>query len=150
MGKPKQPSDLHIWDGSKWIIDQEELLFRTKLQKRDEIASARWEEMSAPTTVNGFSALWYADKESMNDMLRASTDTHTAIELGYLPVDTMLQWKTAEGTFVPMSLEDLITVRLLLAQRQQELYTKEAILLDALASAETVAEVRRITWSDEE
>ena len=86
----------------------------------------------------------------MNDMLRASTDTHTAIELGYLPVDTMLQWKTAEGTFVPMSLEDLITVRLLLAQRQQELYTKEAILLDALASAETVAEVRRITWSDEE
>lgn len=150
MGKPTQPSHLHVWDGTKWSIDQEKYLTELKMQKKDEIASARWEEMSMPTSVEGFDVLWHADKESMNDMLRASNDMQTAIELGYLAPDIIVQWKTAEGAFIPISLEDLITVRLLLAQRQQELYTKEAILLDTLVSAETVADINAIKWNEEE
>ena len=102
------------------------ILEAAKAAKRGEIASARWAEMSTPTAVEGYEAIWYADKESMNDMLRASSDLQTAIALGHLPEGSGVEWKTAEGTFVTLGLNDLVTIRLLLSQRQQALYAREA------------------------
>ena len=113
------------------------------------MAAARWYEMSEPTKVSGYDALWFADKEAMNDMLRASSDLQTAIQLGHLPEDTTLQWKTADGSFVTVSLNDLVTVRLLLSQRQQVLYAKEAMLAAAIDACETPQEVEGIKWSME-
>jgi len=123
------------------------ILEAAKSAKRAEIAAARWQEMSEPTQVSGYDALWFADKEAMNDMLRASSDLQTAIQLGHLPEDTTLQWKTADGSFVTVSLDDLVTVRLLLSQRQQTLYAKEAMLSAAIDACETPQEVEAITWS---
>ena len=102
--------------------------------------------MSEPTQVSGYDALWFADKEAMNDMLRASSDLQTAIQLGHLPEDTTLQWKTADGSFVTVLLDDLVTVRLLLSQRQQTLYAKEAMLAAAIDACETPQEVEAIKW----
>ncbi len=118
-----------------------------KERKKADMAAARWYEMSEPTKVPGYDALWYADKEAMNDMLRASSDLQTAIQLGHLPEDTTLQWKTADGSFVTVLLDDLVTVRLLLSQRQQVLYTKEAMLAAAIDACETPQEVEAIAWS---
>ena len=123
------------------------ILEAAKSAKRAEIAAARWQEMSEPTQVSGYDALWFADKEAMNDMLRASSDLQTAIQLGHLPEDTTLQWKTADGSFVTVSLDDLVTVRLLLSQRQQTLYAKEAMLSAAIDACETPQEVEAIAWS---
>ena len=117
-----------------------------KKSKKEEIASSRWEEMSRPTNVAGYTSLWFSDKEAMNDMLRASSDLATAIELGHLPSSTLLDWKTADGTFAQVSLQDLVTIRLLLSQRQQTLYTKEANLINQIDSAETVEEILAINW----
>ena len=124
-------------------------LEKAKNNKRAEIAAARWHEMSEPTKVSGYDALWFADKEAMNDMLRASSDLQTAIQLGHLPEDTTLQWKTADGSFVTVSLNDLVTVRLLLSQRQQTLYAKEAMLVATIDACETPQEVEGIKWSME-
>ena len=77
---------------------------------------------------------------------RASSDLATAIELGHLSADTKLDWKTADGTFAQVSLQDLVTIRLLLSQRQQTLYTKEANLINQIDSAETVEEILAINW----
>ena len=118
-----------------------------KERKKADMAAARWQEMSEPTKVPGYDALWYADKEAMNDMLRASSDLQTAIQLGHLPEDTTLQWKTADGSFVTVLLDDLVTVRLLLSQRQQTLYAKEAMLSAAIDACETPQEVEAIAWS---
>jgi len=123
------------------------ILEAAKSAKRAEIAAARWQEMSEPTQVSGYDALWFADKEAMNDMLRASSDLQTAIQLGHLPEDTTLQWKTADGSFVTVLLDDLVTVRLLLSQRQQTLYAKEAMLSAAIDACETPQEVEAIAWS---
>jgi len=118
-----------------------------KERKKADMAAARWQEMSEPTKVSGYDALWFADKEAMNDMLRASSDLQTAIQLGHLPEDTTLQWKTADGSFVTVLLDDLVTVRLLLSQRQQTLYAKEAMLSAAIDACETPQEVEAIAWS---
>ena len=118
-----------------------------KERKKADMAAARWQEMSEPTKVSGYDALWFADKEAMNDMLRASSDLQTAIQLGHLPEDTTLQWKTADGSFVTVSLDDLVAVRLLLSQRQRVLYTKEAMLAAAIDACETPQEVEAIAWS---
>lgn len=115
--------------------------------KKEEIAAARWKEMSEPTTVEGYNSVWFADKEAMNDMLRASSDLATAIELGHLPSSTLLDWKTADGTFAQVSLQDLVTIRLLLSQRQQTLYTKEANLINQIDSAETAEDILAINWN---
>ena len=109
-------------------------------------AAARWAEMSAPTVVEGYSATWYADKESQNDMLRSCIDMQTAISLGHLPPDTTTQWKTATGDFVVVGVNDLVTVRLLLSQRQQTMYTKEATLKAQIDAATTVADVESVVW----
>lgn len=125
------------------------ILEEAKEKKRNEIAAARWDEMSTPTTVDNYDAVWYADKESMNDMLRASIDMQTAVDLGYLPIEeTNVSWKTAEGTFVTLNLTDLVTIRLLLSQRQQSLYAKEAMLLNQINSATTPDEVSLIVWNE--
>ena len=118
-----------------------------KERKKADMAAARWYEMSEPTKVPGYDALWYADKEAMNDMLRASSDLQTAIQMEHLPEDTTLQWKTADGRFVTVSLNDLVAVRLLLSQRQQVLYAKEAMLAAAIDACETPQEVEGIKWS---
>lgn len=122
------------------------ILEAAKSAKRAEIAAARWAEMSTPTAVDGYEAVWYADKESMNDMLRASSDLQTAIALGYLPENSTVQWKAAEGTFVMLGLNDLVTIRLLLSQRQQRLYVKEAGLVEQIEAAETLDGLEVIVW----
>jgi len=122
------------------------ILEAAKAAKRGEIAAARWAEMSTPTAVEGYEAVWYADKESMNDMLRASSDLQTAIALGHLPEGSGVEWKTAEGTFVTLGLNDLVTIRLLLSQRQQTLYAREADWVRQIKDAETPDELGGIVW----
>ena len=117
------------------------ILDAAKERKRGEIAAARWAEMSTPTMVDGYEAVWYADKDSMNDMLRASSDLQTAIALGHLPKGSTVQWKTAEGTFVTLGLDDLVTIRLLLSQRQQTLYAREADWVRQIKDAESPEEL---------
>ena len=121
-------------------------LDEAKAAKRAEIAAARWNEMSSPTTVSGYDAVWYTDKESLDDMNRASINLQRAIALGHKPENTMIEWKTANGTFVNLSLNDLITVELLLSQRQQELYTKESLLKNQIETSSTVNEVELLHW----
>ena len=121
-------------------------LAEAKAAKKAEIAAARWNEMSAPTVVEGYSATWYTDKESLDDMNRASINLQRAISLGHKPEGTTVEWKTANGTFVNLSLNDLITVELLLSQRQQELYTKESLLKNNIEAASTVNEVELLHW----
>jgi hypothetical protein len=122
------------------------ILEAAKERKRGEIAAARWTEMSTPTAVEGYEAVWYADKESMNDMLRASVDLQTAIALGHLPEGSGVEWKTAEGTFVTLGLNDLVTIRLLLSQRQQGLYAREAGMVAQISAAETPDDLEVIMW----
>ena len=122
-------------------------LYELKAAKRAEIASARWSEMVQPTMVAGCTSLWFADKESLNDMLRASSDLQMAIALGYLPENSTVQWKTADGTFATIGLDDLITIRLLLSQRQQGLYAKEAMLVSQIDDpAVTEEDLKWIAW----
>lgn len=115
--------------------------------KKEEIAAARWQEMSKPTKVDGYDSLWFSDKEAMNDMLRASSDLATAIELGHLQSDTKLDWKTADGSFAQVNLQDLVTIRLLLSQRQQTLYSKEAMLISQIDEAEDASDVLAVNWN---
>ena len=122
-------------------------LEEVKASKKSEIAALRWDEMSQPTLVEGYSQLWYSDKDSMNDMLRASLDLQTAISLGYFPSDYSLQWKTADGSFTNITLEDLINLRLLLSQRQQGLYAKEAMLVSQIDEPTVTEEdLKWIVW----
>ncbi len=126
--------------------DADRILEEAKVRKRGEIAAARWAEMSTPTAVDGYEAVWYADKESMNDMLRASSDLQTAIALGHLPEGSAVQWKTAEGTFVTLGLNDLISIRLLLSQRQQALYAREADWVRQIKDVESPEDLEVIVW----
>lgn len=134
---------INNWDGDEFIPPS---LSELKQRKREEVAWARWNEMSSPTVVEGYPNAWFSDKESMNDMLRASTDLQTAITLGHLPEGTTLQWKTADGAFADINLNDLTTIRLLLSQRQQALYAKEAVLVLQISSATTPEDLELIEW----
>ena len=118
-----------------------------KERAKADMAAARWHEMSEPTRVPGYDALWFADKESLDDMNRASTNLQRAIALGHVSADVTVDWKAADGTFQSLTLDDLITVELLLSQRQQTLYAKEAMLAAAIDACETPQEVEAIAWS---
>ena len=103
--------------------------------------------MSEPATVVGYDATWYADKESLDDMNRASTNLQRAIALEHVSADATVDWKAADGTFQSLTLDDLITVELLLSQRQQTLYSKEAELTIQIDAAQTPEELEAIVWS---
>ena len=139
---PLQPAPYYELVDSEWVAD----LAGAKAAKKQEIAAARWNEMSSPTTVSGYDAVWYTDKESLDDMNRASINLQRAIALGHKSENTMIEWKTANGTFINLSLNDLITVELLLSQRQQELYTKESLLKNQIEASSTVNEVELLHW----
>jgi hypothetical protein len=79
-------------------------------------------------------------------MNRASTNLQRAISLGHASDDATVDWKTAAGTFYPLALNDLITVELLLSQRQQTLYSKEAALVVLIDAAQTVEDVESVAW----
>lgn len=126
------------------------ILDAAKAAKRAEIAAARWAEMSSPTTIEGYTSLWYADKESVNDMLREAENLRRAINLGYYTNETVIKWKTADGTFTNATLNDLETIQLLLSQKRQELYEKEANLVELINIAETPEQIASYVWNEEE
>ena len=126
------------------------ILEAAKERKRSEIAAARWAEMSSPTTIEGYTSLWYADKESVNDMLREAENLRRAINLGYYTNETVIKWKTADGTFTNVTLSDLETIQLLLSQKRQELYEKEANLVELINIAETPEQIASYVWNEEE
>lgn len=123
------------------------ILAAAKSAKKAEIAAARWAEMSEPAVVTGYSDPFYADKESIGDMLAACDDMKNAIAAGHVQATDVTEWKTAVGTFVPVTLGDLVTIRLLLAQRKRTLYAKESALTVQINAATTIAEVAAISWS---
>lgn len=127
-----------------------QILEVAKVAKRGEIAAARWAEMSSPTTIEGYTSLWYADKESVNDMLREAENLRRAINLGYYTNETVIKWKTADGTFTNVTLSDLETIQLLLSQKRQELYEKEANLVELINIAETPEQIASYVWNEEE
>jgi len=123
------------------------MLEAAKSEKKAEIAAARWAEMSEPAVVTGYSDPFYTDKESIGDMLSACDDMKNAIAAGHAQATDVTEWKTAVGTFVPVTLGDLVTIRLLLAQRKRTLYAKESALTVQINAATTIAEVAAISWS---
>lgn len=119
-----------------------------KAEKLRELAADRWTEMEQPTTLQGFGdALFDPKKEVVNDMLRVTDNLKAAIALGHMPPDTVIHYKIGDGSFLPMTLDDLITVRLLLAQRELGLYAKEKGLADMVGSAATAEEVAAVRWA---
>lgn len=121
-------------------------LEQAKAQRKREIASARWNEQMTPATVTGYSEPFYTDKESIGDMLSACDDMKNAIAIGEAQATDTIEWKTAGGVFVNVTLENLVTIRLLLAQRKQSLYAKEAAKCAAIDAAQTVEDVEAVAW----
>lgn len=121
-------------------------LEQAQTQRKKDIAAARWNEQMTPATVTGYSEPFYTDKESIGDMLAACDDLKNAIAAGHVQVTDVIEWKAASGVFVNVTLEDLVTIRLLLAQRKQSLYAKEAAKCAAIDAATSVAEVEAVVW----
>ena len=63
-----------------------------------------------------------------------------------MPEGSGVEWKTAEGTFVTLGLNDLVTIRLLLSQRQQALYAREADWVRQIKDVESPEDLEVIVW----
>ena len=64
------------------------------------MAAARWHEMSEPTKVSGYDALWFADKEAVNDMLRLRPISRRLFSSGIFR-KTLLHGRPREGASSP-------------------------------------------------
>lgn len=118
-----------------------------KENKIKELAAARWDEMQQPAEFTMFpNILWDSRKEVVNDMHRTTDNMRNAIAMGEMQETDVIYYKTYNNVFVPLTLQQLIIVRLLLAQREQTLYAKEKMLVDAVLAATTIEKVSAIVW----
>ena len=131
------------WSKKITVVDK---FISAKEKKLQEIATARWNEVETPAQVEGYEAFFFTDKLSISDMVSASDDIKNAISMGIMTEEETVDWKTASG-FIPLKLNDLVTIRLLLSQRRQALYTKEANIIRLINLTTNIEEVNQINWN---
>ena len=132
MGRPRQPSPLHMWDGEKWVINIEQL----KAEKIAKIAELRWQEETGGYMYNGHE--FHSDRESQDRVFQAyiasiNEPTFTAI------------WKTKTG-WLKMTASDFITLYNEFQAFLQGLYQKEKALQEQVQAATTVDELEAVEW----
>ncbi len=129
---PRQPSALHTWDGTKWVIDIDII----RAQKLAEIANVRWEAETSP--------FYFADKGYSFD-----TSASSQIKVNNCIASEMsLNWKTAEGVWIPMTPADFSALKLAYQIYVAGLFVKEETLKALVANAETVEDIQAITWAE--
>lgn len=130
---PKQPSEKHVWDGEKWVID----IDIVRAQKFAEIANVRWEAESAP--------FYFEDKgHSFDTSALSQIKVNNCIESG-----VTLNWKTVEGIWVQMTHDDFSALKLAYQTYVAELFVREEALKVLVANAETPEAVQNINWETE-
>ncbi len=132
MATPKQPSQNHVWDGIKWVIDVE----RLKPNKLNEIANARYEEEISGYIFNG--QTFHSDRQSQDRIFQAYMAS-----LNY-PEFTQT-WKTKTG-WIEMTATDFVNLYNEFQTFLQGNYQKEQHLQSQVDSATTPEELEAIVW----
>lgn len=134
MATPKQPSQNHVWDGIKWVIDVE----RLKPNKLNEIANARYEEEVSGYIFKG--QTFHSDRQSQDRVFQAYMASLNNPEFTQT-------WKTKDG-WIDMTAQDFITLYNEFQMFLQGLYLKEKGLQDQIDLATTAEELDQISWSE--
>jgi len=132
MGRPRQPSPLHMWDGEKWVINIEQL----KAEKIAKIAELRWQEETGGYMYNGHE--FHSDRESQDRVFQAYIASINE------PTFTTI-WKTKTG-WLKMTASDFITLYNEFQAFLQGLYQKEKALQEQVQAATTVDELEAVEW----
>jgi len=129
---PKQPSELHVWDGNKWVIDIEQL----KTEKIAELADARWREETGGYFYNNHE--FHSDRESQDRFFQAYIASLSDPSFA-------VTWKTKDG-WLEMIASDFITLYNEFQAFLQGLYQKEKALQEQVKAATTIEELNEIEW----
>ena len=129
---PKQPSELHVWDGNKWVIDIEQL----KTKKIAELADARWREETGGYFYNNHE--FHSDRESQDRFFQAYMASLSDPSFA-------VTWKTKDG-WLEMIASDFITLYNEFQAFLQGLYQKEKALQEQVKAATTIEELNEIEW----
>jgi len=143
MGRPRQPSPLHMWDGEKWVINIEQL----KAEKIAKIAELRWQEETGGYMYNGHE--FHSDRESQDRVFQAyiasiNEPTFTTI---WKTKTGWLDWKTKTG-WLEMTASDFITLYNEFQVFLQGLYQKEKALQEQVEAATTIEELEAVKWQE--
>jgi hypothetical protein len=127
-----QPSKNHVWDGTQWVVDIEKL----KVDKKAEIADARWLEETGGITLNGVEVA--TDRESQalltGAVLKAQDDP-----------SHIVNWKARNGWF-QLDSATLIAVADAVRAHVQACFDKEKLFTEQIDIATTSAELEAIKW----
>ena len=129
---PKQPSELHVWDGNKWVIDIEQL----KADKIAELADARWREETAGFIYNEHE--FHSDRESQDRFFQAYMASLSDPSFA-------VTWKTKTG-WLEMTASDFIALYNEFQTFLQGLYQKEKNLQALVEAATTIDGLNEIEW----
>jgi hypothetical protein len=119
------------WDGP-----QDEHVDDVRVDKRAEIAEARWKAETGGVTAQGMTISTDRDSQALitGAALQATLDPNYTCH-----------WKTGSG-FVQLDAQTILGVAAAVRQHVQECFDREAELLAEVAAAETVEDVKAISW----
>lgn len=106
-----------------------------KADKKAQIADWRWHREVSGVNVGGTKIR--TDRESQAQI----TSTLTSLEQGLL---TSVDFKAQDGTWLPLTLDDVKAVARAVAQHVQQSFTIERQLVEMVDAAETIEEVQAI------
>lgn len=119
------------------ITQPEKTLDTTKIKKRSEIATRRYDFEASGVSVNGL--LIRTDRDSQ----AVISSTHAAMQAGMLQT---VQWKTADGTFATLDSAGILAIVQAVAVHVQNAFNIEKQLVDQLNAASTIEAVEAVQW----
>ncbi len=128
----ERPTIYHIWTGTSWIIDIE----KAKEDKKNEIATKRWEEETSGILYNDIFIKTDRDSQSamFNIALIAMQDpTYTC------------KWKTQDG-FITLNASQILEIASMIRAHVQACFDKESLLYEQIDACTTLEELETITW----
>lgn len=134
--KIERPSQYHIWTGSEWTVDLEEL----KKNKREELKNKRdqLDEEDVEVNKNKFQLRKKDENKFLFIMLRLAT--------GVITLEQGEEWVLADNTHKFVTYKEIKEVVEAKATRTRALFATFNLLDDKLKVATTVQEIEKIKW----
>ena len=135
--KIERPSQYHIWNGSEWVVDFEEI----KAIKREELKKKRAEKIEENIEVHGeVFQVRNSDKENFDDV-------GLMIRTGEIDYSYVKHWVLADNSIKPFTAQQIIDVWKERTKRKDKIFLEFGQLAMKLEACNTVEEIESIEWN---
>lgn len=135
--RPAQPSILHVWDGSSWMLPDSAVVGAKQLAKERITAARNIEEK------DGFMAYGKVFDSDATSLQRISIAVQAAQVIGE---QFTIEWTCKDNSTITLDYAQTIALPLIMAQAANALHVKARALKAQIDAATTLEEINAVVW----